>query len=303
MANRNNNITVLAFMQDQINQLQRSNRFGTALNYEKTLHRFEQFLNGKDIPFKKITETLIIDFNTFLQQRGLVRNSTSFYIRILRAVYNKAVKLKIIKQTNPFAEVYTGIDRTRKRALHQTLISAINNLPLPPESRIALSRDLFIFSYCTRGMSFIDVAYLKKSNIQNGYISYSRRKTGQLLTIRIETPIEEIIKRYNTVDSPYIFPLITSIDPEMAYIQYQQAINAYNRDLKYISNMLPGKVKITSYVSRHTWATTARNLNIPISVISAGMGHTTEQTTRIYLDSIENSSIDDANREIVGKIM
>lgn len=294
-----NNTTVLAYMQAQIQQLRNTNRFGTALNYQKTMHSFAQFLNGEDIPFKCITEQLIINYNVYLQQRGMVRNSSSFYLRIMRAIYNKAVRQKLTKQTHPFAEVYTGIDRTRKRAVPQTIISALHKLPLPNNSPLAFSRDLFIFSYCTRGMSFVDIAYLKKTNLQNGYITYSRQKTGQLLTIRIEPLIQQIVLRYNLPYTPYLFPIITSQDPLIAYSQYQQAINIYNRHLGILSKMLPGEIKLTSYTARHSWATAARNRNVPISIISAGMGHTTELTTRIYLDSIDNSLIDDANRGIV----
>lgn len=146
----------------------------------------------------------------------------------------------------------------------------------------------------------MDIAYLKKTNLKNGYITYSRQKTGQLLTIKIEPLVEQIISRYYTPDIPYLFPIITSQDTHIAYTQYQQAINTYNRQLCILAKMLPGEIKLTSYTARHSWATTARNRNVPISIISAGMGHTTEQTTRIYLDSIDNSLIDDANKGIVG---
>lgn len=264
---------------------------------------FTQYLAGKDINFNKITDNLIQNYNAYLLQRGMTRNTTSFYMRTLRAIYNKAVKQKLTSQTFPFSEVYTGIDRTRKRAIDEKTMSQLFKLQLTPNSPLALARDLFIFSYCTRGMAFADMAYLKKSSLYNGYISYSRRKTGQLLTIKAEPIIEEIIARYNNSNTPYLFPIITSTNPQIAYTQYQQGINVYNRHLGTLSKMLPPGTKLTSYTARHSWATAARNHNIPISVISAGMGHTSEQTTRIYLASLENSIIDDANRGILEGLM
>lgn len=246
-----------------------------------------------------MTEQLISDYNAFLVQRGLVRNSISFYMRIMRAVYNKAVRQKLVEQTYPFSDVYTGIDRTRKRAVSESVISQIYKLELAERTPLALARDIFIFSYCTRGMAFVDVAYLKKENIQNGMICYARRKTGQLLSVRIEPSIQRIIDKYSSLSSTYVFPILTSTETKKTYDEYQTAINNYNRFLRQLSKMLPEGCKLTSYTSRHSWATAARNHNVPISVISAGMGHTSEQTTRIYLTMLENSVIDDANQGII----
>ena len=74
--------------------------------------------------------------------------------------------------------VYTGIDRTRKRAVSESIIAQLHCLALEPNSPLALCRDMFIFSYCTRGMAFVDIAYLKKTNLQNGMICYARRRQG-----------------------------------------------------------------------------------------------------------------------------
>ena len=134
-------------------------------------------------------------------------------------------------------------------------------------------------------------------------ICYARRKTGQLLSIRIEPSIQHIIDRYTSTLSPYVFPIITTTNQAQAYEQYKVALNTYNRQLGRLSKMLGCGCKLTSYTSRHSWATAARNHNVPISVISAGMGHTTEQTTRIYLTMLENSVIDDANKEIIGSLI
>ena len=293
-------VLVLDFMQNQIRLLRNANRLGTALNYEKTMKNFAEFLGGVNLPFSAMTEQLIADYNAFLVQRGLVRNSVSFYMRVLRAIYNKAVRQKLIEQQHPFTEVYTGIDRTRKRAVSESIIAQLHRLELEADSPLALCRDMFIFSYCTRGMAFVDIAYLKKSNLQNGMICYARRKTGQLLSVRIEPSIQRIIDRYSDSDSSYVFPILTSLDATEAYEQYQVALNTHNRLLGRLSEILGCGCKLTSYTSRHSWATAARNHNVPISVISQGMGHTSEQTTQIYLTMLENSVIDDANKGIIG---
>ena len=296
-------VLVLDFMQNQIRLMRNANRLGTALNYEETMKNFVKFLGGVNLPFSAMTEQVIADYNAFLVQRGMVRNSISFYMRIMRAVYNKAVRQKLVEQSHPFTEVYTGIDRTRKRAVSESVISQLYKLNLAEGTPLALARDIFIFSYCTRGMAFVDIAYLKKENIQNGVICYARRKTGQLLSVRIEPSIQRIIDRYSSALSPYVFPILTSTETKPAYAEYQVAINNHNRQLRRLSKMLPAGCKLTSYTSRHSWATAARNHNVPISVISAGMGHTSEQTTQIYLTMLENSVIDDANQGLIRSLL
>ena len=293
-------ILVLDYMRTQVEQLRATNRLGTAKNYKKTMCSFGEFLGDVRLPLSALTEQVITDYNSFLIQRGLVRNSVSFYMRVLRAIYNKAVRQKLIEQRHPFTEVYTGIDRTRKRAVSESIIAQLHRLVLEPNSPLSLCRDMFIFSYCTRGMAFVDIAYLKKSNLQNGMICYARRKTGQLLSVRIEPSIQRIIDRYSDSDSSYVFPILTSLDTTEAYEQYQVALNTHNRLLGRLSEILGCGCKLTSYTSRHSWATAARNHNVPISVISQGMGHTSEQTTQIYLTMLENSVIDDANKGIIG---
>ncbi len=275
----------------------------TANNYSSALRSFKCFLI-RDIPFEQFTEQLVINYEQWLFDRGILRNTSSFYLRILRAVYNKAVKQTLVIQSFPFESVYTGVDRTRKRAVGEDVILKLLRLNLSHSYPLALSRDLFVFSYCMRGMSFIDMAYLKKSDITGNTINYVRRKTGQYISVKIEPCARDIIYRYDstTKNLPYVFPILTSTDAGKAYTQYLVQLGYHNRKLKRLATQLNIDLHLSSYTARHTWATIARNKNIPISIISAGMGHTSEQTTRIYLDSIDNSIIDDANRSILSPL-
>ena len=96
-----------------------------------------------------------------------------------------------------------------------------------------------------------------------------------------------------------MFPIITAANPEAAYRQYQIALNYHNRKLKILGQKIGEALPLSSYTARHTWATTARRHNVPISIISEGMGHSSEKTTQIYLASFENSVIDEANKSIL----
>ena len=294
--------SITDFFTQQIQKLKNDNRRGTARNYSKTLKSLKAFMKNTDSTFNIVTEQFVESYNTFLIQRGVVRNTISFYMRIFRSVYNKAVTQKIIEQTFPFKNVYTGVDRTRKRAVTETVISQLLSIDLKKSKALQFARDLFIFSFYARGMAFVDIVYLKKSNIQNGYITYDRHKTGQELTIRIETRLQNIINQYEKKDSPYLFPILNTEDENKAYSQYEIALNYYNRQLKRLSKLLEPNINLSSYTPRHTWATTARNKNVPLSIISAGMGHSSEKTTLIYLTKIDNSIIDEVNKAIIDSI-
>ena len=298
----NSDYTITDFFTKQIQKLKNDNRRGTARNYNKTLKSLKAFMKNTDSTFNIVTEQFVESYNTFLIQRGVVRNTISFYMRIFRSGYNKAVTQKIVEQTFPFKNVYTGVDKTRKRAVTETVISQLLSIDLKKSKALQFARDLFIFSFYTRGMAFVDIVFLKKSNIQNGYITYVRHKTGQELTIKIETKLQNIINRYEKKDSPYVFPILNTEDGNKAYSQYEIALNYYNRQLKRLSNFLEPNINLSSYTPRHTWATTARNKNVPLSIISAGMGHSSERTTLIYLTKIENSVIDEVNKTIIDSI-
>ena len=294
--------SITDFFTQQIQKLKNDNRRGTARNYSKTLKSLKAFMKNTDSTFNIVTEQFVESYNTFLIQRGVVRNTISFYMRIFRSVYNKAVTQKIIEQTFPFKNVYTGVDRTRKRAVTETVIPQLLSIDLKKSKALQFARDLFIFSFYARGMAFVDIVYLKKSNIQNGYITYVRHKTGQELTIRIETRLQNIINQYEKKDSPYLFPILNTEDENKAYSQYEIALNYYNRQLKRLSKLLEPNINLSSYTPRHTWATTARNKNVPLSIMCAGMGDSSEKTTLIYLTKIDNSIIDEVNKAIIDSI-
>ncbi len=314
------NKSFFAFGEEVVEGCRRAGRLGTARNYERTLSSFAAFCgeaagNGllaagsvkrldTGLTFGDVTPMLLVDYEHWLYERGVMRNSSSFYMRNLRSIFNKAVAVGAARTGDPFAGVYTGIDTTRKRAAGEDLVLRLLRLDLRCSAALALARDLFVFSYCTRGMAFVDVAYLRKEEIRDGVISYVRRKTGQRLTVGVEPCMELIINRYSdeTAGSPYVFPIIMSSDPAVAYEQYRIALNYHNRKLKRLASLLGEPLRLSSYTARHTWATAARNHNVPLSVISAGMGHASEKTTQIYLAALDEAVIDKANRGLLGEI-
>lgn len=292
-------VSVMAFFHEQIAFLTDCNRLGTAMNYSRAAHTLTTFLSGRDLRFSELTSCFVEEYSDYLLRKGMVRNSLSFHMRILRAVYNKSVRRGYAEQTYPFRDVYTGVDRTRKRAVKENVLQRLIHLDLDSCSSLSFARDIFLFSFYTRGMAFIDIAYLRKSDIQGGIIRYARHKTGQELSICVEPCIQTIIDHYADASTPYIFPILKDEHPTACYHRYKRAIRLYNSRLERLSKLMGLEQRLSSYTSRHTWASMAHNHNIPISVISAGLGHTSERTTQIYLTSLENSLIDNANRTIL----
>lgn len=286
------------FMQETIVQLQKLGKTRTAETYQSALASFMRFREGKDVLISHIKDNLIVAYENSMKASGLSSNTTSFYMRILRAVYNRAVKQGITKQKYPFQYVYTGVAKTRKRAVDISIVRRLAEMDLDRNPSAALARDMFLFSFYTRGMSFVDMAYLRKSDLSRGILTYRRRKTGQNLFIRWEKCMDEIVSSYDNPSSFYLLPIITSSDTDERQ-QYINMSHKINHSLKSLGKKLGLPAPLTMYVARHTWANAARKKKIPISVISEGMGHTSEMTTRIYLSSLDADIIDRANKKIL----
>lgn len=304
LENQRAGIDSRAYIEQDIASLESMMRLGTARNRRKTLNSFSAFLGSRTIPVSEWNRCLISEYEEWLQRRKVSRNTISFYMRSLRSVYNKAVKEGLTFQSHPFQDVYTGIDKTRKRAVSENIMIRLMQLDLSRSRSLDLTRDMFVFSYCTRGMSFVDMVLLRRSDIRGDCIFYTRRKTGQKMCVRIEPCMKYLIHKYSLLhpESPYVFPAIRPDSEKGTYRQYQTALGYYNRKLKRLSRLLGLDTPLTSYTARHTWATTARNHNTPIAIISSGMGHTSEKTTKIYLAAIDESVIDRANRSILAPL-
>ena len=287
------------FMEGVIVQLKRLNRERTAETYAATLNSFMRFRKDNDVLLDEINSDLMMEYEAYLTAQGITMNTVSFYMRILRAVYNRAVEKGLTEQRNPFRHVYTGIDKTVKRAIPLKAIKRIKELDLSLKPSLDFARDMFLFSFYTRGMSFIDMAYLRKKDLQNGILSYRRRKTGQQLFIRWETCMQEIIDRHEVEStSPFLLPIL-KYPYERSRKQYKNMLFRVNTYLKEVARLANIGIPLTMYVSRHSWASAAKNKNIPVSVISEGMGHDSEMTTQIYLASLDCSVIDRANSLIL----
>jgi integrase len=175
-------------------------------------------------------------------------------------------------------------------------------MDLSHSQSMEFARDMFMFSFYTRGMSFVDMAFLKKTDLNNGMLTYRRKKTGQLLSIRWEKCMQDIVDKYPGNYSTYLLPIIIHIRKDER-LQYKNSICLVNRRLKEIGKKLGLVHPLTMYVARHSWASVARGKHIPLSVISEGMGHDSEKTTLIYLAALDTTVIDKANMVVLREFL
>ena len=296
--------SVFMFFRQQIAKKEQMQCVGTKNNYTNAVNRFIEFRNQKDLTFSQMTADMMEMYQAWLWNRGVGQNTVSFYLRTLRTLHHKAVEAGQATSNDIFAHVQTANVRTAKRAISIKDIRNIEKLELQIGSSIDKARDLFLLSFYLRGMAFVDMAFLKKSDLKCGMVSYNRRKTHQNLNIEWIKPMQAIIDKYaeQTKDSPYMLPILTGKETS-PYTQYRKVEYNTNYNLKKIGKMIGLKIPLTTYVARHTWASIALHMNIPIATISEGMGHNSYKTTQIYLESIDVATINEANKRIIRKVL
>lgn len=280
-----------------IRQLHDDRRPRSAEIYRCALNSLKRFLPDSDIALDDIDAPLMKRYEHFLHNRGLTPNTTAFYLRVTRTIYRLAVRQGLTTDRHPFDYVATGHATTVKRALPIDVISRIARLDnLTPLQLLA--RDLFLFSFYTRGMAFVDMAYLRHSDISNGTLTYHRHKTGQQLTVRWEQQMQDIVDRHPNGNADYLLPIIRRNNGRERG-QYRHCHRIVNQQLRTIGQRLGLHQPLTTYVARHSWASIARTMDVPIGIISEAMGHTSEHTTRIYLKSLDTERLDSLNRSII----
>lgn len=312
--------TMLSYTAILKEYLTADDRHRTARAYISAAKSLVSF-TGKDIPLGEITAALIRAYERYLFDKGLKMNTVSFYMRNLRAIYYRAVKAGIITRqpNNPFEDVYTGVFETRRRSLDHgqmnrlTALESVLNRKLRDRGRseerdqqveylqtLRLKEALmyFMFAFHSRGMSFVDLAYLRKSDLSGDTLIYKRRKTGFFMEVKVTRPMKKIINHFKkqTGGSPYVFPIIR--DETDHRRQYETGLSLQNRLLKTLAGMACIYKTLSTHVARHTWATMAKRMGYSIPVISEGLGHRDTKVTSIYLDSFGKSTLDELSTRL-----
>ena len=301
--------TVFVYFDEVINRLESANRVGYGNVFQATKTSLMKFRDDKDLEFSDITMNFILAYEENFYTRGCKMNSVFVHLRTLKTLINYARREGIVKQEyNPFKDIcFTKFRRikTAKRAISKQDMHLIIGLDIEPNTTLYDTRNYFVFSYYNRGMNFIDMAFLKWDNIDKGRLNYTRKKTKEDFTIGLLDPALEILKHYK--EQPFynpdgfIFPILNdSYDsPRRIDNRLDRMLKIVNSDLKLIAAKAGIDIKLTTYVARHTYATVLKRSGVAMPIISEALGHESEKTTRIYLDSFENSILDEASKVIL----
>lgn len=290
------------FINGEIAMAKERHSYKTAANYLTAANSLSQFWGHKEWAFADIIHDEMASFQRWLVERGLCMNTISCYMRSLRTLYNRAVECGLAQDTHPFAKVFTGKQHTHKRSAQEEDVHRLRNLFIDEGSSLSLARDIFLFSFYAMGMPFVDIAFLRKSQIKNGQFKYARHKTGQEIVVWIEPCMAEIMVKYANPDSAYVFPIITEQDNTLAYKQYQSQLRLYNHNLGILSQRINATQPLSSYVVRHTWASLAYKHDFDVKLISKALGHTNTTTTLIYIKSLFDPKLADANHHLLKKL-
>jgi integrase/recombinase XerD len=283
------------------------NQTGNAIVYRTSINRLMAYVVNPKLRFGDIDYSLLEGFKRHLLKDGVKQNTISNYFRTLRAIYNKAIKAKVIDRSKyPFLDITVKTERTAKRAININDLKAISTVQLAIKSRKWHAQNYFLLSYALIGASFTDLAYLTPTNIKKGRLTYKRRKTGKELSIKLHPYIERLLSYYSGSNNKYLLPVLEPGITEgsmRAKVLIAQWIKTTNKWLGKIVEDCELDCEVTTYVARHTWATTAKRLGYSIEIIAEAMGHEHgNRITNIYLDSFDQTLIDTVNEKVIDVI-
>ncbi len=297
---KSSSLSIAEIFLEHLKFLQGCKRTGYMLSIRQTYNSLLKFNGTLDIPFSEIDVNWLRRYEGWLRKSSKSENTIGIRFRNLRMIYNKAIeKGAVKKELYPFDsyKVSKLHKETIKRAIVKDDIKRVLNYNVDGRDfYTSLAIALFSFSYYMGGINFVDMAYLQGSNIIDGRLVYYRKKTSKLINLPMNPEAMEIISRYNTGLTGYIFPVLSFAHKteQMKLNRLHKVITKVNKALKLIGQELGLPIKLTTYVARHSFATVLKRAGVSTSIISESLGHSSEKITQIYLDSFENSQIDEA---------
>ena len=221
-SSRQHNVHLLQYMNKQIREKILARRNGTAAAYKSTHSSLQKYLGGKDVRASEINPMFVRKYEEFLRKQQVSDNTIAFYMRNLRTIYNNILQDGFPSVgESPFKATRTTVHKTVKRALSKkNMVLLVHCTFSPSEPLLEFARDIFLFSFYTRGMSLVDIVFLRKEHIFDNAIHYVRHKSSQPLRITITEPLAALIAKYDN-DSPYIFPILRDNAPFSHYDQYR----------------------------------------------------------------------------------
>lgn len=297
---------VVAYLKQMEDRLREEGRIGYAIMHRNAGSALRRFSGGKVVRFADLTATKLEALEAYLKREGCSGGGIATYMRVLKVAVNRAIKEGIMHRDQyPFETAQTrGYSMKRlkskanPRALTEEDMAKLKGFPLEHHPHLGESVRLFLFSYYARGMNFADLAHLKRSDIYDGRIHYRRRKTSDTFSIPVSEPLAEILEAFDQHSGPYLFPILGDrhATEKQQWDRIQRCLRKFNKDLKEVASTTGIQVPLTSYVARHTFATTLKRKGVDLAVISESMGHESVNTTRAYLKRFGSEVLDAADQ-------
>jgi integrase/recombinase XerD len=297
-------VTFKSFSDKLILQMLEINKTGNALVYQTAVNRFVAFYGKDDFVFKDVNYSVLEQFEHHLLLAGLKLNSISNYIRTIRAIYNKAIKLKVVERSfYPFYDISIKSEKTAKRAILKDDIYKLKQVSLEKHSTAWRSLNYFLLSFYLRGISFTDLAYLTTKNIVDGRIEYKRRKTHKNYSIKLLPEAEILFQQFEVVESKYLLPILSNDaieDGLKTKKVIRQCIKTTNKYLKRLAVEVGLGSPVTTYTSRHSFGTIAKRLGYSNELIAESLGHEYgNKITNIYLDTYDTEMLDAMHQHVI----
>ena len=291
-------------------EMKKTERLGNLAVYKYSFNSLMSYTCNKlDIPFRDIDCLWLKRYEEWLHARGCKDTTISQLFRTLRSVFNKAIEQEVIKQdVYPFNrfKINKFDIHTVKRAISKEEVQKILALDLSDSCFYrVLARDMFLFSYFGAGINFSDIALLRFSDLRDGRVCYVRKKTGKSIGFPLNDISTKIVEKYTRPfgnDNDYIFPILDAgihKTEQQRRDRIRKTLKKVNRELKVLGKLIGLEVPLTTYVARHTYATVLKRSGVSVALISESLGHSDLSTTQIYLDSFENSQIDEAMQHLL----
>lgn len=257
----------------------------TRAMYRLTIDRIGEYADLDSLKMADIDYRWLCGFEQHLRERGNKVNSIGIHMRNTRAVFNHLIDLGDIEQESyPFRKYKVRHEETAKRSLLIEQLRAVRDTPEGPMKRYA---DIFLLIFYLLGINLIDLCNLKEIT-PDGRIEYRRSKTGRVFSVKVEPEALAIINRYR--GKGYLLDILDRRKEKAAHKSFTSRMN------RYLKRLVPG---ISSHWAKHSWATIAAELEIPIETISTALGHKIGSgTTAIYI-RFNQRKVDDANRKVI----
>jgi integrase len=299
-------ITVLEYWEEKVQDLNLAGRTGNAKAYQDTKNSFFRFCKNQKILFREITVEVLDKYETYLRATGSNDGGIGVRMRELRALFNDAIKKGVVDEKYYPFKVYK-VSKLKgkgfKKALTREEVRLIEELDEVKYPHLLEAKNLFVFSYYTRGMNFYDLMKLRWENIDGDKLIYTRSKTKGRFIVKILEPVNDILNYYKSFNknTNYVFPILLKEGLTPMQIENRKAkkLKRFNSDLKKIAEIIGIDKPLTSYVARHSFATNLKELGVSTDIISQSMGHQNVSITTAYLKDFDNEIIDDANERLL----